>query len=769
MEQANDSTAQAVAVVVLLHAMDAATVQAVQQFAAVYLAITGDDHLKVLCQLAALPAGYLMDGIDAVGQIPGLSKAILIANEMISLVLVGGLIAACGLQVDDEFSTGFQDLIPVGVFGVLDDLNAAQLDLLQDGQGDAVLLQGIVFRLCAHSIEGGVQGISLRGSDLTDRPVVAAGILTGNKLAVFIGGIGVHQLVALVDAIDCTGQNRITLSSASDGIHLGDGGRPLLQDVGKMLFGDGVPFDGSRLGFGDYIAVRGVHFLQHIAGAQGNILEHSHALAVGDGVFVHGMAVQCGTMEAEGHAFHQTIFGFLDDTQLATLQGVVEGNLRSLATDDSDLLGFLDFINVHIVAHFGDGIGSGLQIIQQDLTICIGGDGLLQAVAGDREGNACHITVFGGLHDLQAAVANLDLERTADGIADGLGVGNNILDTAAVTVIAVRPGDDALTGGVVLGCGDGHGLGQRIGRSDGQLAAAGGNLEIVITCRKRKLSENTVLVRQDSFIGLAVPFQFHSLAAEAGDGGVVLDAGDDAVVVVEDLLTERVILGNCLLHRITAGRDGDVLEAGVTLTHHSLPNQDLGCDEVGHLVGVGCLVGAPVQADLAGIAVLQDPANERLDGCAVDGGIQLIGIIVPVILATAGVDVAGILVDAGFDAVADRAGIGTHCTDDGSRCCIGIPAVHVVQFSVTPVAIGIVVAFTGICDEVDVGLVTSRRNGGGCDPQEQGQAHGHRQKQRQASLEVVGFHGLFLLSGIKNRRSLLAASFVHCSLYLLFR
>ena len=49
-----------------------------------------------------------MDGIDTVRKLLGLCKAVLIANEIITLAVFGGVIAAGGFQIYGELCTSFR-------------------------------------------------------------------------------------------------------------------------------------------------------------------------------------------------------------------------------------------------------------------------------------------------------------------------------------------------------------------------------------------------------------------------------------------------------------------------------------------------------------------------------------------------------------------------------------------------------------------------------------------------------------------------------------
>ena len=170
---------------------------------------------------------------------------------------------------------------------MLDDGDSALDDLLGHIVCRGVVFHGVVLCLCADGINGAVQQIALGGRDLTDGPVVAADIVFRGELPVGIRSVGVHKLVALIDAVDGTGKGGIALRQTRFGVALGDGHIPLFQNVRKALVCDGVPFHRRRLICGDDIADRRIDFLQRIARADQHIGKYGFARAVGHGVFIH--------------------------------------------------------------------------------------------------------------------------------------------------------------------------------------------------------------------------------------------------------------------------------------------------------------------------------------------------------------------------------------------------------------------------------------------------------------------------------------------------
>ena len=278
---------------VLLHDLDEAVKGGIVDKVAISRPILRNEHIKVGHQLAALPAGYLMDGVDAVRHILGLCKAVFVTGEIITLGSLCAIIGACDFQIHGKLSTIFGCFdLRITVIGVLDDGDVALYDLLSYIICRLIMLHGIELRLCADLMDGGIKQITLRGSDLTHHPVIIADIFLGDELSVLVGGVGIHKGFALIDAVNSTGKRSITLRRAGFGIALGNGHGKLLQNIEETTVRDLVPADRRRLRFGNDIANGGVHFLHRIRRRSGNedIFKGRHAVFIGHGILVHGNA-----------------------------------------------------------------------------------------------------------------------------------------------------------------------------------------------------------------------------------------------------------------------------------------------------------------------------------------------------------------------------------------------------------------------------------------------------------------------------------------------
>ena len=234
-----------------------------------------------------------MDGVDAVRHILGLGKAVFITGEIVTLGVLGNLVAACGFQVHGKLSAAFGCFnLCFTVIGVLNNGDITLYDLLGHIICRLIMLHGIKLRLCTDLMNGGIKQITLRGSDFSHCPVVIADILLGNELPVFVGGVGIHKGFALIDAVNSTGKRSITLRRAGFGIALGNGHGKLLQNIEETTVRDLVPADRRRLRFGNDIANGGVHFLHRIRKRAGNedIFKGRHAVFIGHGILVYGNA-----------------------------------------------------------------------------------------------------------------------------------------------------------------------------------------------------------------------------------------------------------------------------------------------------------------------------------------------------------------------------------------------------------------------------------------------------------------------------------------------
>ena len=376
-----------------------------------------------------------MDGVDTIRQLFGLCKAVLIANEIITLAVFGGVIAAGRFQIDGELCTGFRGFqLGFAIVCVFDESDTALDGLLIHIIGGGVVFHGIKLGFRTYMVGGFVQQIALGRADLADAPVIITNIICCDKLTVGIGGVGVNELVALVNAINSTGKGGVTLGRAGFPVTLGHGSTPLFQNIGDTLFSDGIPFHRRRLTVGNHIADRGVYFLQYIAGTDQHIFEIRLAAAVGHSVFVHGNPGKRSPIQVERHPLHQTVLTGLSHGQVAALQHIIESHGCGSASDDCHALNTPRLIL--LIALLGHGINAGSQTINQDFACRIGRDRLIDPVSGYRESDTLNLAVLGSLFQsnrsgrcfhIQIGAHAIRIFNTSDQILQvGITIGNQL-------------------------------------------------------------------------------------------------------------------------------------------------------------------------------------------------------------------------------------------------------------------------------------------------------------------------------------------------------
>ena len=273
-------------------------------------------------------------------------------------------------------------------------------------------------------MDGVIQQIALGRADFPDRPVIAAHIRGRHKLAFSIGGVRVNQCIALVHAVDRTGQRRVALGGAVAAVALDDGGVPLLQNVGKALFRDLVPFDGGFLAGRDNIFYRNVHFLQRVTGADQNIFEGRLAGAVRDGVLVHGQAGEGCSVQMKLNPLHHPVLGSLGHGQITALEYIVKGHSGRAASDHSHALHIL--WQIAVKALLGHGVDARDKTVHKDGAILGGSDSALHLLAVDGEADTGHHAVLRSLFKIKVAGGRLHIQIGVHGISV-LHAGHNIL------------------------------------------------------------------------------------------------------------------------------------------------------------------------------------------------------------------------------------------------------------------------------------------------------------------------------------------------------
>ena len=147
---------------------------------------------------------------------------------------------------------------------MLDDGDIALDNLLGHIVCGAVALYGIKLWLCADMMNSGVEQIALGWADFSDSPVIIADIIVGGKLPVLVRGVGVNQLLALIDAINRTCKRSIALRRACFRIGFRHGYIELFENVRKAAACDLFPLNRSCLAFGNDIADSRIYFLDGV-------------------------------------------------------------------------------------------------------------------------------------------------------------------------------------------------------------------------------------------------------------------------------------------------------------------------------------------------------------------------------------------------------------------------------------------------------------------------------------------------------------------------
>ena len=396
--------------------------------------------------------------------------------------------------------------------------------------------------------------------------------------------------------------------------------------------------------------------------------------------------------------------------------------------------------HIAVFRQLGNGVIPRLQVIDLDFPIGASLDGLVYAIPCDLEREALHDAILRGLNDLGGTVTYFQVHKALDGIADRFGKRSHVLNTAAH--ISIRPGDHAIAGGLLIG-GDGHELTGRFGCCDDELVTLHRTVDAGLTGREAERSHHVVFIGENRLVLAAIPFKLKGLGAvcalahEAGQLGVILYVCGHAVVVAHDLVIQRMAGADLIQHCVIAA-GVHLLEVGIPFPDHGFPDEELGSDQVGQVIRT-CILAAPVQGDVAGIAILEDPANKGLDLIRRNGAVEIRGIVIPKVLIPLGQHIPGVLCDTRLDAVAGDSRIGTHGPD---RCLVGTstcPAIHIVEVRMAPIAAIVGIPVTGERDHIDLRLLASGIGSGRSKTDKTGEAQKHRHKCGEAPLENACF------------------------------
>ena len=117
-----------------------------------------DNHIEVGNKLRALVTFCLMHGVNAVGQLLGLCKAILTCDENVALRFLCSVIAASRPEINFKFCTDFGRLdLRAAVVVVLNNGDLTENDIFGHGHGNGIVLNGEIAGLCTDGIDCFVQ------------------------------------------------------------------------------------------------------------------------------------------------------------------------------------------------------------------------------------------------------------------------------------------------------------------------------------------------------------------------------------------------------------------------------------------------------------------------------------------------------------------------------------------------------------------------------------------------------------------------------------
>ena len=323
---------------------------------AVSLGVLCDEHIKIIHQLPAFPAGYLMDGICAVRHILCLCKAVLVAGQSITLRFLCVFKRACGFEIHFKYSAFFGRFnLCFAIVRMFDNGDIALDDLFVYIICGLVMLNGIKLRLCADLVDGRIEQIALARLQFLDRPVRTADIFFCGKLTVFIGIVFVDELFSLENPVFCACKRGVSLRRSRLSVALGHGNGKLLQDIREIAGSDLIPLDGCGLIFGNDIANSCIHFLDGVrrSAADQHIFKGRHTVFIRNRILVHGNAGERCAVKMEGHALIEVILRRFDDLNIATLQRVVEVDGRNLPRNYGYSAGLLRLVSVIFLLGYG--------------------------------------------------------------------------------------------------------------------------------------------------------------------------------------------------------------------------------------------------------------------------------------------------------------------------------------------------------------------------------------------------------------------------------
>ena len=153
-----------------------------------------------------------MHGVSAIGQLFGFCVAFFVADKGVTDAFVCVVKTPCAFEKElkrGSFFGRFDFGLPL--IRMLNDFNIALDNVLVYAENAFVVFNGVFLGFCADRIDGLIELITLGRLNLSDSPIIAANILLCGEFAVLVGGVGINQLIAVIDAVLCSGKRRISL------------------------------------------------------------------------------------------------------------------------------------------------------------------------------------------------------------------------------------------------------------------------------------------------------------------------------------------------------------------------------------------------------------------------------------------------------------------------------------------------------------------------------------------------------------------------------
>ena len=232
---------------------------------------------------------------------------------------------------------------------------------------------------------------------------------------------------------------------------------------------------------------------------------------------------------------------------------------------------------------------------------------------------------------------------------------------------------------------------------------------------------------------------------------MTLHAGGHGIIIGADLAAKRMLVPDITPNRALPIAGGiHLVEACVTLADNRLPDQQLCSDCMAERSCIRGVLRTPGCGYIALIAILHDPAKQDLDGIRGNGRIEVAGVVFPKCLILVGEGIAGILPDAGLDAIRNLTVIGA---DAMHRCVFAVekpPSAHQRRGRVAPRRRRVVAV--AVAWEIHHVSVYRRCGKHRCaDRQKRHHAHEQGQECRKGFLERFTFHRSFTSCFLQQR------------------